>query len=127
MGWDLDRPRVCHHLGRMSSIPIQFANVTALTKANVYFDGQVVSHSLLFPDGRKKTLGLIFEGSYFFETGVAEEMEIVSGACSVKIKGTENTQSYKAGDSFEIPANSGFDINVASGICEYICTFVDKK
>ena len=27
--------------------------VTAVTKANVYFDGKVVSHSILFPDGSK--------------------------------------------------------------------------
>src|SRR5215204_4939322 len=38
---------------------MQFANVTAIAKANIYFDGDVVSHGLLFPDGSKKTLGLI--------------------------------------------------------------------
>ena len=35
------------------SIPTQFPGVTAVTKANVYFDGRVVSHSLIFPDGSK--------------------------------------------------------------------------
>jgi hypothetical protein len=24
-----------------------------------------------------------------------------------------------------VPANNGFDISVASGICEYICSFLD--
>ena len=38
---------------------MQFSNVTALAKANVYFDGKVVSHTILLPDGTKKTLGLI--------------------------------------------------------------------
>jgi hypothetical protein len=33
----------------MSAIPAEFPNVTAVTKANVYFDGKVVSHSILFP------------------------------------------------------------------------------
>ena len=53
----------------MSSLPEKFPGVTVLTKANVYFDGKVVSHSVLFPDGSKKTLGLIYPGSYHFGTG----------------------------------------------------------
>jgi len=34
----------------MSPIPTEFRSVTVVTKANVYFDGKVVSHSLFFPD-----------------------------------------------------------------------------
>ncbi|MGY8674272.1 MAG: pyrimidine/purine nucleoside phosphorylase, partial [Verrucomicrobiia bacterium] len=44
----------------MNSIPAEFPNVTALTKANVYFDGKVVSHTIRFADDSTKTLGLIF-------------------------------------------------------------------
>ena len=54
---------------------MQFANVTAIAKANIYFDGDVVSHGLIFPDGSKKTLGLIYPGSYHFSTVKAERME----------------------------------------------------
>lgn len=108
----------------MSAIPAEFANVTAVTKANVYFDGKVVSHSVLFPDGSKKTLGLIYPGSYHFGTEKAELMEIVAGACEVKLDGSEAKTSYQAGQAFEVPANSGFDIVVAEGICEYICSFI---
>ena len=46
----------------MSTIPTEFRGVTAVAKANVYFDGKVVSHSILFPDGSKKTIGLIYPG-----------------------------------------------------------------
>ena len=46
----------------MSTMATEFRGVTAVTKANVYFDGKVVSHSILFPDGSKKTLGLIYPG-----------------------------------------------------------------
>ena len=53
----------------MATIPNEFHGVTALTKANVYFEGKVVSHTLLFPDGSKKTLGLIYPGQYHFGTG----------------------------------------------------------
>ncbi len=109
----------------MSAIPAEFPNVTAVAKANVYFDGKVVSHSILFPDGSKKTLGLIYPGAFHFGTGKAERMEIVAGGCVVKLDGSEAKSTYSAGQFFDVPANSGFDITVASGICEYICSFLD--
>jgi uncharacterized protein YaiE (UPF0345 family) len=108
----------------MSAIPTEFRGVTAVTKANVYFDGKVVSHSLLFADSTKKTLGLIYPGKFHFGTDLAERMEIVAGQCAVKIDGQPNTTHYSAGQAFLLPAKSGFDIEVASGICEYICSFL---
>ena len=104
--------------------PAEFRNVTAVTKANVFFDGRVVSHAILLPDGSRKTLGLIYPGPFHFGTDKAERMEIVSGACTVKLDGQQNTAAYTAGQAFEVPAKSGFDIVVASGICEYVCTFL---
>ena len=108
----------------MSTIPTEFRNVTAVAKANVYFDGKVVSHSILFPDSSKKTLGLIYPGKFHFGTDKAERMEIVAGGCSVKLDGQTATAKYSAGQSFEVPAKSGFDIEVKQGMCEYICTFL---
>jgi hypothetical protein len=108
----------------MSSIASEFRGVTAVTKANVYFDGKVVSHSLLFPDGGRKTLGLIYPGTFHFGTDQAERMEIVAGSCQVKLDGQSAVNTYAAGQAFEIPAKSGFDIAVQSGLCEYICTFL---
>jgi|APTNR8051073442_1049403.scaffolds.fasta_scaffold70056_2 uncharacterized protein YaiE (UPF0345 family) len=109
----------------MSAIPAEFTNVTAVTKANVYFDGKVVSHSILFPDGSKKTLGLIYPGDFHFGTAKAERMEIVAGGCVVKLDGSDTKTGYTGGQFFDVPANSGFDISVSSGICEYICSFLD--
>ena len=109
----------------MSTIPQQFQGVTAVTKANVYFDGKVVSHSILIADGSKKTLGLIYPGQYHFGTKQAERMEIVAGLCRVKLDGQKAWKEYGAGTVFEVPANSGFDIEVIQGICEYICTFLN--
>jgi uncharacterized protein YaiE (UPF0345 family) len=108
----------------MSAIPTDFTPVTAVTKANIYFDGKVVSHSILFPDGSKKTLGLIYPGKYHFGTEKAERMEIVAGACEVKLDGASDIVTYAAGQAFDVPANSGFDISVAEGIAEYICSFI---
>jgi purine/pyrimidine-nucleoside phosphorylase len=108
----------------MSQIPKEFPGVTAVTKANVYFDGKVVSHTLLFPNGSKKTLGLIYPGSFHFSTAAAERMEIVAGSCRVKLLGSMAWSDYAADATFEIPGNSGFDIEVTGGICEYICSFL---
>jgi uncharacterized protein YaiE (UPF0345 family) len=104
---------------------MEFKNVTAVAKANVYFDGRVVSHTILMPGGEKKTLGMIFPGSFHFGTGKAERMEIIAGACSVKIDGQGAARPYTAGTSFDVPANSGFDIEVSKEICEYVCSFLD--
>ena len=47
----------------------EFKNVTVVKKANVYFDGKVTSRTVLFPDGTKKTLGVMLPGDYEFGTG----------------------------------------------------------
>jgi len=106
------------------SVPTEFSNVTAVAKANVYFDGKVVSHSIVFADGSKKTLGLIYPGAFHFGTAAAERMEIVAGHCRVKLDGSTDAKEYTAGEHFDVPANSGFDIEVSTGICEYICSFL---
>ena len=103
---------------------IDFFDVTASAKANIYFDGKVISHTLVTAEGDKKTLGLIFPGEYHFGTELAEEMIVVAGSCTVKLDGSEESQTYTEGDTFSIPANSGFDITVSEDICEYVCSFV---
>lgn len=108
----------------MSKIPSEFTGVTAVAKANIYFDGKVASHTVLFPDGSKKTLGLIYPGKFHFGTAAAERMEIVHGQCVVKLDGSQAETAYAGGEAFDVPANSGFDIRVESGICEYICSFL---
>ena len=103
---------------------MEFKNVTAIAKANVYFDGKVVSHTILTADGAKKTVGLIYAGTYHFGTDKAEIMEITDGACTVVLDGSKEEKSYGAGTKFDVPAKSGFTITVSSGICQYICSFI---
>lgn len=102
----------------------QFDNVTAVAKANIYFDGKVISHTIIFPDGTKKTLGLIYPGDYKFNTGAPEKMEIIAGSCRIKIAGQNETTEYKADEYFEVPGNSAFEISVTEGIAEYICSYI---
>lgn len=106
------------------SHPTQFPSVTAVALANVYFDGKVVSHSILLPDGSKKTLGLIYPGSFTFNTDAPEHMAVTAGACRVRQAGQSDWQSYTAGQAFSVPGKSKFDIAVDGGVCQYICSFL---
>jgi uncharacterized protein YaiE (UPF0345 family) len=103
--------------------PTEFSSVTAVAKANVYFDGKVVSHTIRTAEGAKKTLGLIYPGEFHFGTDAPELMEIVAGACRVRLDGSQEWKEYAGGTSFRVPGKSGFDIAVASGIAEYVCSF----
>ena len=106
------------------SLPTEFTGVIVHTKANVYFDGRVVSRTVMMPNGSRKTLGVIFPGSYHFDTDAAERMELVAGTCRVYLDGEVSPREHEAGSTFEIPAKSGFTIEVATGLCEYICSFL---
>ncbi|MEI6231890.1 MAG: pyrimidine/purine nucleoside phosphorylase [Planctomycetota bacterium] len=106
------------------SSPKQFDNVSVVCKANVYFDGGVISHTILFADGTKKTIGLINKGTYKFDTGAPELMQIVGGACRVKLAGATEWTTYEAGTEFNVPGKSYFEIAVDSGIGEYVCSFL---
>jgi purine/pyrimidine-nucleoside phosphorylase len=108
----------------MPAIASQFNGVSVVTKANVYFDGNVVSRTVILPGGEKKTLGFIRPGSYHFNTDAPELMEIIDGECSVAIDGSGVARAYGAGTYFEVPGKSGFRIEVERGLCQYICSFL---
>lgn len=107
----------------MSGIPRQFDEVIVIVKANVYFDGKVVSHSVLFKDGSKKTVGLIYPGTYTFNTDAPERMDIIAGSCRVKVAGDAVWKEYAGGTYFNVPGKSSFEIAVDSGMAEYVCSF----
>jgi uncharacterized protein YaiE (UPF0345 family) len=107
----------------MLQAPEALDNVKVPLKANVYFDGKVVSHTLLLPNGKKKTVGLIYPGSFTFNTDAAERMDIIAGLCEVRLKGENTWKSYSSGTYFQVPAKSAFEISVKSGITEYLCSF----
>jgi uncharacterized protein YaiE (UPF0345 family) len=107
----------------MQEEPKQFDDVSVICKANVYFDGKVVSHTVLFKDSTKKTLGLIYPGEFKFSTGAPEKMEIISGSCRVKQKDGRSWTDYKEGTFFKVPGDSYFEIAVDAGVTEYICSF----
>ncbi len=99
----------------------QFDNVSVVKKSNLFFDGKCVSHTLLFPDGTRKTVGVIFPSSLTFKTASPEIMEIHSGSCRVRIGGGQ-WQNCSAGESFSVPGNSSFDIETNEPL-DYVCHF----
>jgi len=101
----------------------EFKNVTVVKRANIYFDGKVASRSVLFPDGSKKSLGIMQPGEYEFGTGDREIMEIMSGELEVSLPGAEGWRPVTGSQSFEVPANSKFRMKVKA-LTDYCCSFV---
>ena len=99
-----------------------FDNVSIVKQANVYFDGKCVSHTVQFSDGTKKTVGVILPSSLTFNTGAPEVMEGVGGSCRVRLKGESEWKNHAAGQSFDVPGNSSFEI-ACDEPYHYVCHF----
>lgn len=100
----------------------QFENVTVVKPANIYFGGQVTSRTVLFADGSKKTLGIMLPGDYEFGTADKELMEILAGKLEVLLPGASGWQTFTAGDAFEVPADSKFQLKVIE-VTDYCCSY----
>ena len=100
-------------------------NVSVLTKANLYFDGKCVSHSLTLADGSKKSVGVILPSTLSFTTSVPEVMECVAGRCEYRLAASEAWASSAPGEKFSVPANASFELRVtpADGAYHYLCHF----
>ena len=102
---------------------MNFENVTVELAGNSYFDGAVTSRTIHCEDGSKKTLGFMLPGEYEFGTDAAELMEITSGELDVKLPESSEWISIKGGESFNVPANSKFQVNVKN-ITDYCCSYL---
>ena len=100
----------------------QFENVSVVKQGNVFFDGKCVSHSVHFPDGTRKTVGVILPSKLTFNVTTPEVMEITSGTCRVKVGDEPDFKTYEAGDQFSVAANSSFVIE-ADEVVNYVCSF----
>ncbi len=104
-------------------IMTEFSNITVIKKANVYFDGKVTSRIVLFPDGTKKTLGIMLPGDYEFSTNDKEHMEIIEGDLDVLLPGSTAWKTFGPGQAFEVPAESKFSLKVKS-VTDYCCSYI---
>lgn len=102
----------------------KFENVSVVKAANIYFDGKVTSRAVEFPNGEMKTLGIMLPGDYRFSTAKKEIMEIQSGEVEIKMPGDTDWKKVAAGASFEVAADSAFDIKVLS-VTDYCCSYLD--
>lgn len=101
----------------------RFDNVNVIKQANVYFDGKCVSHTVQFPDGTKKSVGVILPSTLTFTTGAPEVMETVAGSCRYRLAGEAEWKACRAGESFKVPGNTSFDIEVSDEPYHYVCHF----
>lgn len=101
---------------------MEFKNVNVIKEANVYFDGKVTSRTVLFESGEKKTLGIMLAGEYEFNTEAAENMEVLGGEMSVMLPGETEYTLYKAGQDYNVPANSSFKMIVEKYV-DYCCSY----
>jgi len=99
-----------------------YPKATITKKANIYYDGDVISRNIVTAEGEHKTLGFMQAGTYLFNTDTAEIMEILHGECRVRLQNAEDWHIYSAGESFNVDAHSSFDIEVADTL-DYVCHF----
>jgi uncharacterized protein YaiE (UPF0345 family) len=100
----------------------KFDNVTVVKKANIYFDGKCVSHNVVFADGTRKSVGVIFPSTLTFNTGAPEIMELNGGRCRVKLPGATEWKTFGAGEQFSVPGNASFEIETLETL-DYVCHF----
>jgi hypothetical protein len=101
---------------------MSYKNVEIRKKANVYHDGKVTSRTIITGSGEMKTLGVMLPGLYRFSTEAPEIMELTQGKCRVKLAGADTWSEYAGGESFDVPGNSHFEIEVTE-LLDYVCHF----
>lgn len=99
-----------------------YQNVTLDPAANVYFDGRCVSHTFFLADGTRKSAGVILPSELTFGTAAPEVMELHSGACRVRLAGSDEWVAYSGGDTFSVPGDSSFEIAVSEAV-SYVCHY----
>ncbi|MGN8055255.1 pyrimidine/purine nucleoside phosphorylase [Pedobacter sp. 22163] len=88
---------------------------------NQYFDGNVKSLGYETAEG-KSTVGVINPGEYTFGTAQKEIMHVIEGELTALLPDAAEWQSIKAGNNFEVPANSSFKVK-ASVQTTYLCQY----
>ena len=96
---------------------------TSMLQVNEYFDGNVKSIALTNNEG-PLTVGVMDVGEYNFSTTKDEEMTVVSGSLQVQLPGAPALRTFNKGQSFNVPANSSFQVKVEEQSA-YLCRYMD--
>ncbi|MBP7226955.1 MAG: pyrimidine/purine nucleoside phosphorylase [Aliarcobacter sp.] len=100
----------------------EFNNVSIAKAANILFEGNITSRTIVFEDNTRKTLGIMLPGEYELNTVHKEVMDIQRGVLEVLLPAQEWVK-YEGPASFEIQANSKFKLRVHS-LVDYCCSFI---
>ena len=92
-----------------------------MIEVNEYFDGNVKSLSLK-TDTLPATVGVMNPGQYVFNTADKEKITVISGCLNIKLSEDADEIVYAEGESFEVGANTVFDVNVESQTA-YLCLY----
>lgn len=93
-----------------------------MLEVNEYFEGSVKSIGGIEANGLPATVGVMAAGEYTFSTADKEAMHVVSGTMYVKLPDSDVFTPYKAGDTFNVPADSSFDLKIPAP-ASYLCTY----
>ena len=100
----------------------EIQNATITKEANIYYDGKVTSRTIVLEDGSTQSLGIMLPGDYTFGTDLAEIMEIMSGELEIKLP-NENWKVLNTPETFNVPANSSFDLKIKK-VTDYCCSYI---
>jgi uncharacterized protein YaiE (UPF0345 family) len=92
-----------------------------MINVNEYFEGSVKSLGYTSAEG-KSTIGVIEKGEYEFGTSSHETMTVIEGQLDALLPGESEWQSFTAGQSFKVEANTSFKVKShvqSSYLCKY--------
>jgi len=90
-------------------------------ETNEYFDGKVKSIAFETSEGAA-TVGVMAVGDYEFGTSSHEVMQVVSGALTIQLPGSDEWVRFGPGDRFEVEKDSKFGVKVAE-VTSYLCLY----
>jgi uncharacterized protein YaiE (UPF0345 family) len=99
---------------------VVFKNVDIHGKAHILHEGNVTSRTVVTAAGEMKSMGIMLPGTYRFTTQSPETFEIIQGHCRVRLGDDPNWDEYAPGESFDIAADSHFEIEVTD-VLDYVC------
>ena len=100
---------------------MSFENVSVSKKANVYFDGKCVSHTVT-ENGIRKSVGVILPPNPLrFDLTTKEIMEVIEGTAYVSINGNEE-ETFTNNQSWTVEAGGYFIVRTDAPL-HYVCHF----
>ena len=103
----------------------EFNNVSIAKAANILFEGNITSRTIVLEDNSRKTLGIMLPGEYELNTHHKEVMDIQRGTLEIMLP-AQDWVKYDGPASFEIQANSKFKLRVHS-LVDYCCSFIKNN